>query len=85
MRATIEGLKQTAATGGIVQIDQNNGSLLQEEIGGLNPAELVTGAASDSIRLLSNTMTDLCNEMKVAQGGSLVQAFSGEGHNQFTN
>ena len=77
LRATIEGLNQHTAAGGTTESNLSNGE-------GLNPADQATGAASESFRLLSNTMTDLCNEMKVAQGGSLVQPFSGEGHSQFS-
>ena len=77
LKATIEGLSNFAATGGTPQSSLNNQ-------GRLNLAGPDTGAASDSFRLLSTTMTDLCNEMKVAQGGSLVQPFSGEGHSQFS-
>ena len=47
--------------------------------------EAVKEATQHPFLLLADTMADLCNELKVAQGGALVQTFNGEGHSKFTN
>ena len=59
-----------------VAADDNQRRLLEEA---------VTKATEHPFSLLAGTMADLCNELKVAQGGALVQAFNGEGHTKFTN
>ena len=78
LKIAIKQLRQTGATVGMPN-NLDNAPILQE----LTAAGSSTSTTANSIRGLSDAMSDLCSEMKIAQGGTLVQVFSGEGHSQF--